>query len=183
MKWLLAPLLLVSCVAHTEPASVRLEFGTGLCTGTVVAPHTILTAAHCVEGLPLTSVDDVETHAVRIIRDGADHALITVDRKLGRAYLRMAQPKVGVAVHWTGNPAGLRRVYRKGYVAAVYADGALIDAQGWYGDSGSGVFDDDGNLIGVVSAGKRVEREGGLAMQLVILFPLKFTRNDWKAVR
>ena len=182
MKWLLLPLLLVSCGAHTEPASVRLEFGTGLCTGTVVAPHTILSAEHCLQGGDLTAVNGVETHAVRVIRDGQDHILLTVDRNLGRGRIRVDTPRQGDTVHWVGNPAGVPNVLRRGYVAAVIEGVTLIDAPGYGGDSGSGIFNDRGALIGVLSGSYTWRNESG-SFVLIRAMPLRFTQQDWKAVR
>lgn len=185
MKWMLLPLLLVSCAAARTPSpGLRLEFGDGLCSGTAVGRTTILTASHCLEGAPLSAVNDVETHAVRIVRDGHDHALVTVDRVVGDGRrIRTDTPKVGEAVHWTGQPNGMRDVYREGYIASVDAERAYVDATGYYGDSGSGVWDTHGCLVGVVSAGLHVERPGGLEMQLIALYRLNFTADDWKAVQ
>jgi hypothetical protein len=183
MKALLLPLMLVACAsARTPSPNLRLEFGDGLCSGTVVAERALLTAEHCIAHAPLSAVDGVETHAVRTLRDGQDHVLIWTDRVIGHNRVRLATPKVGEDVHWTGNPAQLEGVERHGYVAAIVNGEAYIDAPAWGGDSGSGIYNDRGELVGVLSGTYTWGNDSG-SFVLVFAKPLKFTRDDWKAVR
>jgi hypothetical protein len=179
--WLV--LLLVSCAsARTEPQALRLSFGDGLCSGTVVAPKVLLSAEHCLGDSPLTAVDGVETHATRVLRDGQDHVLIWTDRVIGHSHVHVGAPKQGDKVHWTGNPAGLPSVLREGYIAAIVDGDTLIDAPAFGGDSGSGIFNDRGELVGVLSGTYTWSNERG-SFVLVYAKPLKFTPDDWKAAR
>jgi S1-C subfamily serine protease len=58
----------------------------------------------------------------------------------------------GMHIRWFGNPEGVPDIYREGVIVSVMSDGIVIDATICHGDSGAGVFDDAGELVGVVSA-------------------------------
>ena len=51
-----------------------------------------------------------------------------------------------------GNPGGNADVFRKGYVVRAWTDGLVLDMPVCRGDSGAGILDDQGRVVGVVSA-------------------------------
>jgi hypothetical protein len=55
-------------------------------------------------------------------------------------------------VFWWGNPQGVPNVYREGYVAAVSGDQIAVDGTICHGDSGAGIFNQQGQVVAVVSA-------------------------------
>ena len=53
----------------------------------------------------------------------------------------------------------------------------MYDINGWLGDSGSGIFNDDGQLVGVISILFYTSQEQ--PMHLMGSLPLKFTSKQW----
>ena len=65
---------------------------------------------------------------------------------------RGERPRQGDRVRWWGNPVGEPNVYREGYVARADGDVLVIAAQICKGDSGAGLFNDRGEVVGIISA-------------------------------
>jgi S1-C subfamily serine protease len=92
-------------------------------------------------------------------------------------------PARGDQVFVLGNPGRLRDIYRNGYVSGYCKldgmDVTLYDLNGYFGDSGSGIFNDRGELVGVVSVLEH--QTDGAYMKLMGSFALSFTPDQWKA--
>lgn len=162
-----------------KPAVVRLEFSDGICSGTIVGAHTILSASHCFsEGGPLVSVNGKPAKQVALVNDGSDHALLTVDIAFPRWATHGGKLKQRLEVHYWGNPAGMADLYRRGYVSGfAREDGAfLLDIEGYKGDSGAGIFDGHGRLVGVVSTLWSIDN-----FRMIGVYPLAFTDEQWAA--
>ena len=188
--WLLmvAALALVSqAFAGSSPTltTARLDFDYGTCSGTVVGPQTILTAGHCLkeeenelgfeEPPPDTmKVDGYKVTILAVVFDEADHALVKTDFVFKDWSKISRPPPVSAVVHYWGNPDGISHVYREGYVTS-YTHGAMVmDVNGFFGDSGSGIFDEDGDLVGVMSF-IQIKKYNGLLFRLMGAYPLEFT--------
>lgn len=138
---------------RTHGHSVLVEFiGDGHCTGTKLGRHTLLIAAHCVNTYPgAVLVDGVPTNISRTHLDGGDQARIEVEITFDSWAVIGKPAGMGDRIFFFGNPAILRDVLRRGYIAGE-RDGLLIaDITVGHGDSGSAVFNDRGEVIGVVS--------------------------------
>jgi hypothetical protein len=128
----------------------RLTVEHGLCSGTAVGPDLLVTAQHCGEvrqvgGTPVT------TSVVE--RGSRDFVLLRVSGVTFRQFAeRGPMPRQGDRVRWWGNPVGEANVYRQGYVARVQDGTIVIAAQVCKGDSGAGLLNDKGQVVGVVSA-------------------------------
>lgn len=184
----LAILGLMACMAvsmgasrHSLPqheATGRLEFTDGGCSGTYIAADQVLTADHCFEGGALKSISGVPCEQIgERLRDGNDHAIMRVScKRKAWASVRGAM-YAGLDVHLWGNPAGLIDIYRKGYVSGELDGWTLTMIPVNRGDSGSGVFDSSGHVVGVVST---------LMTDGVLSFmgskPFAFTREQWASV-
>lgn len=166
---------IVSAGPPEHTATLRLTFADGgLCSGTAVAPHTLLTATHCVQGTTMKTVNVMPVKERAEADDGNDHTLVIVDQTFD-VYVPIVQrkPVQGEDVHYWGNPMNVTDVYRRGYIGGycnvpqvcmdLDADAPLrsgpwrgeaymLVVPGAPGDSGSGIFDTDGEVIGVVSA-------------------------------
>lgn len=153
-------LLAAACVSRVPRESaetvakrtaVALEFNDGTCSGTVVAPSVILTASHCFgERTILLTVNREPVEVVEIAHDGADHALVTVNRTFPQWARLAGEPSQGDAVFFYGNPIGLRDLLRRGYVMGTDGRFVFTDIMSGPGDSGAGVFNQNGELVGVV---------------------------------
>lgn len=131
---------------------LRLDFEKGLCSGTAVGPHTLMTANHCFLTGDLKRVNGHPVRAGKRVKLSADGVLVDVDMTFPKYAKRGPRPVQGQRVRFIGNPGGNADVYREGYVARAWTDGVVIVAPVCKGDSGAGLFADDGRVVGVVSA-------------------------------
>ena len=131
-------------------ANHRLTFETGLCSGTAVGPDLLVTAQHCGK---LVSVGDVVVESEVVEQGKRDFVLLRIKGLTFEHYVKRGPlPKQGDRVRWWGNPAGEKNIYREGYVARVDADAIVISAQICRGDSGAGIHNERGEVVGIVSA-------------------------------
>jgi hypothetical protein len=174
----------------SSTTTARLTIGDATCSGTIVAPNTTLSAAHCFKdedteilpGLslppkPLPStmlVDGYKVYIVAIVFDDADHAMVKTDITFFKHAQLGARPEVGARVHLWGNPAKINNVYREGYVTSYEHGEMVMDLNGFFGDSGAGIFDETGKLVGVMSYLNH-HHSAGLTFKLMGTYPLEFT--------
>jgi len=73
-------------------------------------------------------------------------------------------------------------MYRHGYVSGHLVNEnikiTLYDLNGYFGDSGSGVFNSRGQLIGVMSI--LAQQTDGAYIKFAGSFPLAFTDEQWR---
>jgi V8-like Glu-specific endopeptidase len=164
------------------------------CAGTAVGPNVLLTADHCWqihapgkdERAQFVSIDGAK--ALPIVSnapDGADHVLLEV--KAGFKQWVTPAPRVlitGEELSFYGYPQHLAKLFRRGYVMGSVTDDdgeyAALDANTFFGDSGSGVFDSAGNLVAVVNDIYISDPKDGYVFHYVVLLPLKFTAQAYK---
>jgi hypothetical protein len=177
---------------RAHAVSFQIETGIGKCSATAVGPHTILTADHCVvnDGLMMLDIGDGNVvEVVSIVSDDKDHVLIRVKHRFKAwAYVRRSPLRMGEAVHYFGNPGEMTDILRVGRLIGLedvmlphpdtmqpwpQKDVQVYDFQAGGGDSGSGVFDQRGLLVAVVSA-TYSDR-----IRVALCLPLAFTREQW----
>lgn len=139
--------------AIVKPHAVILGFsGGGVCSGTIVGPRELLTASHCFDSAVLITVNDEPVTVITFRTDGADHTLLTLDKRFEKwAKVSKSPMAQGDSLFMYGNPRGGRDFYRRGYVIAVQ-EFAILDMMVGEGDSGAAVFNERGEVVGVLSA-------------------------------
>jgi len=104
-------------------------------------------------------VENDKTHKLVKAEIVAQHK--TVDAAVIKIYTALPGKKAisGIAtaniqdpVYVVGNPLGVRDVYSEGVVAGYEMESMLLQMPCIYGNSGSGVFNQDGKLVGIVYA-------------------------------
>ncbi|SDQ42469.1 serine protease [Pseudoxanthomonas sp. CF125] len=185
MKLLLATLLLTGCVqgkaVESKDYTHRIELVTGgVCSATAVGSRTLLTAAHCVTTKPkVLVIDGTAAGVLDITLDGKDHALVSVTITFDHVAKVAATPKQGARVHWYGQPMGLEQVYGEGIVVGHKDDRYLIDgSQIWFGSSGAGLLNDQGQVVGVISGFVAKDQ-----FKLGWAWPLAFTAEQLGAIK
>lgn len=149
-----------------DTASFLVMGGVANCTGTIVDSPldtlVVLTARHCLIGEPgAIQIDLKEGRALSWYVDAHDHAIVVTDMPDDRPGSPLGpRMKPGDDVYSYGNSVFLD-LYRRGYVATTGVIGGalnfpgapltVIDITVAEGDSGSGVFNAKGELVGVVS--------------------------------
>lgn len=170
--------------------AVQLTFSDGgLCSGTPIAKRAILTAAHCVDAdgdgradpaiYRSMNVDGTPTTIREIIDDGNDHAIIVTDMKYSRHAEFGPLPKVGDKVHLYGNPGGIEDLYREGEYIGFASGVYLYDMNIWHGDSGSGILDTHGRIVGVTT-GYIIDHNpfAGSSFRVGIALPFAFSQAE-----
>lgn len=136
--------------------NMRMEGGFSLCSATMVDVHAITTARHCfdkwnptvgqviiINGQPATvqalvlGEENRDQVAIRLNTTFTQWALVALDR-----------PAIGERVFLLGNPGGNADFFREGYVSKLDGRWNRLDMNVTHGDSGSGVFNSQGRLIG-----------------------------------
>jgi len=121
----------------------------------------VVTAAHVVRNEGVMAIDgrDGETVVGQVVF--ADHdldiAFIVVPEMETRTAVRYRPQRrfderlVGTTLTYTGFPSHHDLLTIRGYIAAVEKGHLVTNMFGWFGSSGSGVFDQHGRYMGCVS--------------------------------
>ncbi len=152
-----------------DPAVVAIDVGGGQCSGVVVAPRVVVTAAHCIAPGPGTvDVGGVVAIVDRVWVDryytgDVDHdlAVLHLDRDAQVTPLAIASPVigpvrlVGFGATFAGGPRGIRHAVDTALtsIAAHQARAGGSGSTTCTGDSGGAALDPGGALVGVIAAG------------------------------
>lgn len=139
---------------HTD----LVELGDAVCSGSFVTDTgDILTARHCAEKAKSITVvrSDGREYKADIVAMSKKHdlALLHIDA-LNTPYFDVADlTEQGQTIFTYGSPLGLTGTLATGIVARLSGDITLIDCSVLPGNSGGPVFDVQGNMVGVATAG------------------------------
>lgn len=184
---------------RTRAAAVKvrslLQQGHG--SGTYMIAHgrrVVVTAAHVVRDESSMAIDgrDGETAVGQVVFKDEDNdiAILVVPELKSRTAIRYRPQAVyderiiGTRIVYTGFPSHHDLLTIRGYVSALENEMVVTNMFGWFGSSGSGVFDQRGRLLGVVS-GVDVGRFGfGLRIPLeAIVWVAPTSQLDHEMVR
>lgn len=134
-----------------------------------MAADELVTAQHCLDtGVNLVRVGKADPGAYTAIPEQGDVVRLKFDRPMFTRWAKRGTVRQGERIRFWGNPKFQPDVYRVGVVAAVVDGLVAVDATVCAGDSGSGLFNDAGELVGVVS--KRGPEQG--PCQFLLAVPL-----------
>jgi hypothetical protein len=170
MRTLLPLLLLLggcgcaSVPSHDElrATALRLEFQDGVCSGTAIGADSILTAVHCMAS-PLVRVNGQPVKLVESRKESRDRIVVKLSGIRFKHWVqRGPTPAQGDRLRFWGQPSGESDIYREAIVSRVRTDQVVLQTIVCPGDSGSGLIDAQGRVVGVVSAvtGDRVCKFG-----------------------
>ncbi len=134
------------------------DMGTGVCSGSFIDDHgDIITAGHCAqnaESIEVLTYDGRRYNAIIVATTAVhDLALLHIDR-LNTAHFNPASTVVrGEKVYILGSPLAITGTLSTGVVAKLAGDWTLLDCSVLPGNSGSAVYDENGDMVGVATAG------------------------------
>jgi len=165
--------------ARSAAVKVRSLLQGGHGSGTYMIAHgrrVVATAAHVVRNESVVAIDgrDGETVVGQVVfvDHDIDIAFVVVPEMESRTAIRYRPQRnynerlIGTNLTYTGFPSHHDLLTIRGYVSAIEKGHIITNMFGWFGSSGSGVFDQHGRYMGCVS-GIDVGRFGfGMRMPL-----------------
>jgi len=151
--------------SRTAAVKVRSLLHGGHGSGTYMVAHNrrvVATAAHVVRNESAMAIDgrDGETVVGQVIFVDSENdiAFLVVPEMKSRTAIRY-RPRniynerlIGTSVTYTGFPSHHDLLTIRGYVSSLEHNMVIANMFGWFGSSGSGVYDQSGRFVGVVSA-------------------------------
>lgn len=150
--------------ARTAAVKVESLLDNGHGSGTYMIAYghrVVVTAAHVVEGSTTMRIvgRDKESVIGRVVfrDDQSDIAFMVVPEMKSRTAVRYRPHTsyddrlIGAQLTYTGFPSHHDLLTIRGYIASLERSYIVANMFGWFGSSGSGVFDQRGRLVGVVS--------------------------------
>ena len=150
--------------ARSAAVKVRSLLQGGHGSGTYMIAHgrrVVVTAAHVVRSESVMAIDgrDGETVVGQVVfvDHDIDIAFIVVPEMETRTAVRYRPQRryderlVGTNLTYTGFPSHHDLLTIRGYVSSIEKEHIVTNMFGWFGSSGSGVFDQQGRYLGIVS--------------------------------
>tara|TARA_R110002020_G_scaffold53950_5_gene150772 strand:- start:226 stop:924 length:699 start_codon:yes stop_codon:yes gene_type:complete len=150
--------------SRAAAVKVRSLLAEGHGSGTYMIAHgrrVVVTAAHVVRSESVMAIDGRDGESVVgqvvFVDRSADIAFLVVSELETRTAIPYRPQKsyderlVGTNLTYTGFPSHHDLLTIRGYVSALEREMVVTNMFGWFGSSGSGVFDQRGRLVGVVS--------------------------------
>jgi hypothetical protein len=165
--------------------------GQHTCSSTAIGPHALLTASHCDCPGNKIEIDGLEAKIEQSIYDGHDHEIFLLSGITFKDYSNISSHimKQRDKFFMYGNPKRQEDYYREGYVMSVendpdYGYMNAIDLNAFFGDSGSALFNEDGDVISVISKVKLLEtKDTTVQMKIMYAFDMGFRQEDLDLAR
>jgi len=172
--------------AVTHRIFMRTITGRGHCSATAIGPYALLIASHCEEPTDKIRVDMQWATIHHLVRDDFDHTILYLsdtDPFDQWARVKVIVPEQGSFVAMAGNPGMGVNLYRSGTFSGildqVLGDIYLFNFVSYIGDSGSGLFAEDGTLYAVESLLVNLSDDPEVPFKMPAAYPLRFTDAQW----
>lgn len=134
------------------------KFGKAVCSGAFIdSAGDIITAGHCAADAAEIEVVtyDQQHYSATIVATSSIHdlALLHIDRQNTDHFKPATTIERGEKVSILGSPLGIPNTLSTGIIAKLDGDVTLLDCGALPGNSGSAVWDANGDLVGVLTAG------------------------------
>lgn len=145
-------------MTDTRFKKITQDMGTGVCSGSFIDGRgDILTAGHCAanaESIEVLTYDGRRYNAVIVATTSLhDLALLHIDR-LNTAHFTIAKTVTrGEKIFILGSSLALTSTLSTGVIAKLDGDWTLLDCGVLPGNSGSAVYNEAGEMVGVATAG------------------------------
>lgn len=132
--------------------------GHAVCSGSFITGNgDIVTAGHCAQNAAFITVvtyDNKEYEATIVATSSIhDLALLHIDRR-NTPYFKLATNVIrGERIFILGSPLAISNSLSTGIIAKIAGDTDLVDCGALSGNSGSAVYDDNNQMVGVLTAG------------------------------
>jgi len=150
--------------ARSAAVKVRSLLSPGHGSGTYVIAYdrrVVVTAAHVVRSESVMAIDGRDGESVVgkvvFVDERNDIAYLVVPELKTRTAIRYRPQKsyderlIGTHITYTGFPSHHDLLTIRGYISSLEHEMVVTNMFGWFGSSGSGVFDQRGRLVGIVS--------------------------------
>ena len=150
--------------SRTAAVKVRSLLKGGHGSGTYIIAHgrrVVVTAAHVVRNESVMAIEGRggETVVGQVVFSDSENdiAFIVVPELKSRTAIRYRPRRaynerlIGTPITYTGFPSHHDLLTIRGYISALEHNMVVTNMFGWFGSSGSGVYDQSGRLVGVVS--------------------------------
>jgi hypothetical protein len=150
--------------------SAYLAYGEFYCGATNIKNGVFITASHCVNDISENDKAILKVYSGKefkfkkiVLVKRRDLALIFTndDDKNNEegpfgGKIKISSPSLGEEVYVVGHALGEFFTVRKAIVAKLYDNRFIIDTNIWFGDSGGGVFNARGDLVGVITTAETI---------------------------
>jgi len=157
-------LTLIEQRARTAAVKIRSLTQGGHGSGTYMVAYgrrIVATAAHVVRNETVMAIDGRDGESVVgqviFVDQDVDIAFLIVPEMKTRTAVRYNPRKIyderliGTPITYTGFPSHHDLLTIRGYISAIEYEMIITNMFGWFGSSGSGVYDQKGRLVGIVS--------------------------------
>ena len=174
--------------SSAREASVRVITKDGMGSGiyvTINKKNVVLTAAHVVDNFTTVSVigrnDESIAGSVVYIDVDNDFAIISLPKMATRSPVKFIQSKselkdlIGEDITYTGFPNGHDLFTIRGSIAGIENGYLVLQSYAWMGASGSGIFNSQGEIVGILVAvdSVRFDRSRHIVESMVWIVPIR----------
>lgn len=151
------------------------------CSATAISPKVLITATHCPVKNTIVVYDKPYTFKVsKIIDDGSDNTIVIFEKPIFMKWAKINFNKpfnVTENIYYFGNVLNSGKVFRKGYTSFQLDSSVYYDVNGYYGDSGSCIYDQY-NFCRAVISEMFITKDGHF--KFLRSFNFKFKQKDLK---